>query len=264
MDSQTDNHSDTHTDTLADSDPQLSWPARGVAWIEFSRPAQANRLDDGDIRELLKHLDEIESRADITVLVLTGRGTVFSAGYDLRALGRSAAAGNLAFETLADRLEAFPGVTIAAINGPAMGGASDLALACDLRLGTTALQVQVPACRIGLPLYAGALKRWSVRMGLSCAMEVLLGGARLDAATLAARGFVHALVAPESLRETALRRAIEIAGWPAAPLVAMKQVMLGLGAQVSAADRERLAAALDPQEVAQRVATLRPPKAPQA
>jgi enoyl-CoA hydratase/carnithine racemase len=145
-----------------------------------------------------------------------------------------------------------------------MGGASDLALACDLRLGTPALQVQVPACRIGLPLYAGALKRWCARMGLSCAMEVLLGGARLDAEMLAARGFVHALVPAEELRDRVLQRAVEIAGWPPAPLQAMKQVMLGLGAQVSALDRVRLAAALDAHEVARRVAALRPPKAGQA
>jgi enoyl-CoA hydratase/carnithine racemase len=255
---------DADTDPQAASAPQLSWPAAGVAWIEFNRPAQANRLDDGDIRELLKHLDEVQARQDIAVLVLTGRGTVFSAGYDLSALGRSAAAGNQAFETLADRLESFPRVTLAALNGPAMGGASDLALACDLRLGTPALQVQVPACRIGLPLYAGALKRWCARMGLSCAMEVLLGGARLDAEMLAARGFVHALVPAEELRDRVLQRAVEIAGWPPAPLQAMKQVMLGLGAQVSAMDRDRLAAALDAHEVARRVAALRPPRAGQA
>jgi hypothetical protein len=57
---------------------------------------------------------------------------------------------------------------------------------------------------------------------------------------------------------------VEIAGWPPAPLQAMKQVMLGLGAQVSAMDRDRLAAALDAHEVARRVAALRPPRAGQA
>ena len=145
-----------------------------------------------------------------------------------------------------------------------MGGASDLALACDLRLGSPTLQVHVPACRIGLPLYAGALRRWTARMGLSCALEVLLGGARLDAAALAARGYVSALVPADALHRQALQRAVEIAGWPPAPLQAMKQVMLGFGVQVSAEDRQRLAAALDAQEVARRVAALRPRKGTQA
>ena len=197
----------------SDASPSLTRPLPHVALIELNRPEAANRLQPDDLASLLAHLDAVEGDGDVHALVLASAGPHFCAGYDLRALvadlstGDASARGESAFEAVAERLAAIRVVTVVAIQGAVMGGATDLALACDLRIGTPESELQMPAARFGLPLYASALERYVSRLGLDQAKRLVLLAEKIDAAEMRRIGFLHELVPAEGLR----RRALELA-----------------------------------------------------
>jgi enoyl-CoA hydratase len=133
------------------------------------------------------------------------------------------------------------------------GGATDLALACDFRVGEAGLQLRMPAARIGLHYYPGGLQRYVSRLGLAAAKRLFLLAETVDAATLAAIGYLDAVVAPEALDAEVERFAAALlAGAPLA-LAGMKQslneVACGRADASRLADRvQRCAASADLQE----------------
>ena len=250
---------------MNESPPLLSRPAKGVALIELNRPDAANRLQPDDLATLLGHLDSLERDAEEHALVLTANGPHFCAGFDLRALlvglqsGERVAQGDNAFEALADRLEATRLITIAAMHGAVVGGATDLALACDLRIGTSAASFQMPAANFGLPLYAGALQRYVSRLGIDAAKRLVFLAEKIDADEMRRIGFLHEVVDEAALRPRALALASTVTALPAQPLAAMKQVLnaAALAQGTAPAQRDALAAAFDPAAMATRIAALR-------
>src|SRR5580693_9275225 len=111
------------------------------ATIRLNRPKHLNRLQPDDLDALAKLFDRIEADPAIRVLVLTGTGRAFSAGYDLNSVAERAvstveerSAGS-AFEIVVNRLEDIGVPTICRLNGGVYGGSTDLALACDFRIG---------------------------------------------------------------------------------------------------------------------------------
>jgi enoyl-CoA hydratase/carnithine racemase len=148
---------------------------------------------------------------------------------------------------------------VIAIQGAVMGGATDLALACDLRLGTATARMQMPAANFGLPLYAGALQRYVSRLGIDTAKRLVFLAETIDAAEMQRIGFLHELVGNDALRARALALASGVAALPAKPLAAMKQVLnaAALGQGTAAAQRDALAAAFDPQAMAARIQAAR-------
>jgi enoyl-CoA hydratase len=248
-----------------ESAPSLSRPAAGVALIQLNRPQAANRLQPEDLGILVEHIDALERDADVHALVLAANGPHFCAGFDLRALlaglksGQRIPEGDNAFEAFADKLEATRLITIAAIQGAVVGGATDLALACDLRLGSPSARMQMPAANFGLPLYAGALQRYVSRLGINHAKRLVFLAERIDAAEMLRIGFLHEQVDEAALRTRALELASNVAALPAKPLAAMKQVLnaAALGQGTAAMQRETLAAAFDAGAMATRIAALR-------
>jgi enoyl-CoA hydratase len=238
-----------------DSTPLLTRPVAHVALIELNRPTAANRIQPEDLQTLEQQLSECETNADIRSLVLTARGTHFSAGFDLRALSVNAKAGegtqqpqpDSAFEQFANRLENTRLIVVAAINGPVVGGATDIALACDLRVGTDTTYMFMPAARIGLPLYAGALQRYVTRLGLNHAKRLVFLAQKIDAQEMLDIGFLNEITAQDALVARALALASDIASMPAEPLAAMKQTLnaSALGVGNSQAQRDQLRAAFD-------------------
>ena len=249
----------------SDAPPSLERPLPHVALIELNRPEAANRLQPDDLASLLAHLDAVDADPHVRALVLASRGPHFCTGYDLRALvadlstGDASARGESAFEAVAERLAAIRLVTVAAIQGAVMGGATDLALACDLRIGTAEAELQMPAARFGLPLYASALERYVTRLGLDQAKRLVLLAERIDAAEMRRIGFLHELVPAEGLRQRAFELAAAAAAMPPEPLAAMKQVLnaAAVGQGNAAAQRQALAAAYDPRRIAATIAALR-------
>jgi enoyl-CoA hydratase/carnithine racemase len=250
---------------MPDSLPSLGRPLAHVALIELNRPEAANRLQPEDLTSLLAHLDAVHADRDVHAVVLASGGPHFCAGYDLRALvadlasGDASARGENAFEAVAERLATIRPVSIVAIQGAVMGGATDLALACDLRIGAPAAQLQMPAARFGLPLYASALERYVTRLGLDHAKRLVFLAETIDAAEMLRIGFVHELASAEALRERALELAAHVASMPPAPLAAMKQALnaAAIGQGSAPAQRAALAAAYDPRRIAATIAELR-------
>src|SRR5258707_8721409 len=111
------------------------------ATIRLNRPKHLNRLQPDDLDALLKLFNRIEADAAIRVLVLTGTGRAFSAGYDLNSVAEGATSaveensGGSAFEVMVNRLEDIGVPTICRLNGGVYGGSTDPALACGFRLG---------------------------------------------------------------------------------------------------------------------------------
>lgn len=177
---------------MSGGQPPLLQVQGGVARITLRRPCQANRLSADDLAVLCELIADVEARDAVRVLVLAGEGRHFCSGFDLGALGAVDAGAR--FGELADALAAARPITLARLQGGVYGGAADLALACDFRLGVPACEMFVPAARIGLHFYAGGLQRFVQRLGLATAKQVLLAGRTLDATALRRCGYLDELL----------------------------------------------------------------------
>ncbi len=177
--------------------PQLQIAADGVATITLSRPRHLNRLHREDLHALQRHFGRLQAGPDARVLVLTGQGRAFCAGFNIDEL--QGADDPRLFETVVDALEALPLPSIARLNGSVYGGATDLALACDFRVGVTGMELRMPAARLGLHYYPSGLQRYVSRLGLPAAKRLFLLAEAVGAEELARIGYLDALVAPEAL-----------------------------------------------------------------
>lgn len=163
-----------------------------VARITLRRPRHANRLEPDDLQALLVQLAAVNADTRVRVLLLQAQGKHFCSGFNIKAVpGLDAGA---LFEQLSNAWAAARPVTVAAIHGGIYGGATDLALACDFRLGTPSCEMFVPAARLGLHFYRGGMERYVSRLGLSAAKRVLLACETLDAKAMLACGFLDRLL----------------------------------------------------------------------
>jgi enoyl-CoA hydratase/carnithine racemase len=174
-----------------------------LARITLRRPRLANRLELSDLQTLRDQLAEVNAAEGVRVLLLAAEGKHFCSGFNIHAVP-GVDAGAL-FEQLANDWEAARPVTVAAIHGGVYGGATDLALACDFRLGAPGCEMFVPAARLGLHFYRGGMERYVTRLGLAWAKRVLLAGETLDAQTMRDCGFLDRLL-PDA---AALNAAVE-------------------------------------------------------
>jgi enoyl-CoA hydratase/carnithine racemase len=176
------------------------------ATIRLNRPKHLNRLQPNDLDALMKLFDRIEADPAIRVLVLTGTGRAFSAGYDLGSIAERAAnaqeqtAGS-AFEVMVNRLEDLAVPTICRLNGGVYGGSTDLALACDFRIGVDSCEMFMPAARLGLHYYKSGIQRYVSRLGLDNAKRLFLTAERIGAAEMLRIGYLTAMVPAEALDE---------------------------------------------------------------
>ncbi|CAJ92935.1 MULTISPECIES: enoyl-CoA hydratase/isomerase family protein [Cupriavidus] len=138
-------------------------------------------------------------------------GPAFCSGFNIGKVGSSDAGER--FEALANALEAARPVTIALIQGGLYGGATDLALACDFRLGAHGVDMFMPAARLGLLFYRGGLERYVSRLGLATAKRVLLAVDKLDAAQMLACGFLDRVAGDPDALQTQAAELSE--SWPA-------------------------------------------------
>src|SRR6201999_2965517 len=170
------------------------------ATIRLNRPKHLNRLQPDDLDTLLKLFDRIETDRAIRGLVLTGTGRAFSAGYDLNSVAERAtsaveekSAGS-AFEVVANRLEDLGVPTICRLNGGVYGGSTDLALACDLRIGIDSSEMFMPAARLGLHYYKSGIMRYTTRLGVDNAKKLFFSPQKIDAKEMVRIGYLSAMV----------------------------------------------------------------------
>jgi enoyl-CoA hydratase len=184
-----------------------------VLLVGIDRPGKRNALDEATVAGLEAVLDEA-GRGEPAVLVLhsTTPGT-FVAGADIAELiGRDADDALRAINAgLFERLEAHRWPTIAAVDGPALGGGCELALACDLRVASTRARFGQP--ELGLGILAGAGGNWRLAQlgGVGLARRMLYTGEVLDAAAALAAGLVDAVHEPDHLLDAAVALAGRIA-----------------------------------------------------
>ena len=187
------------------------------ATIRLNRPKHLNRLQPDDLDALLELFDRIEADPAIRVLVLTGTGRAFSAGYDLgsiaeRAGGAEEQTAGSAFEIVVNRLEDLAIPTICRINGGVYGGSTDLALACDFRIGVDTCEMFMPAARLGLHYYSSGIKRYVSRLGVDNAKKLFLTAQKITAPEMLRIGYLTAMVPQESLDEEVDKLAALLAG----------------------------------------------------
>ncbi|HEY4080467.1 MAG TPA: enoyl-CoA hydratase/isomerase family protein [Burkholderiaceae bacterium] len=193
-----------------------------LARITLRRPRLANRLELADLQTLRAQLDEVNKTNSVRVLLLAAQGRHFCSGFNIHA-APGVDAGAL-FEQLSDDWEAARPVTVAALQGGVYGGATDLALACDFRLGTGACEMFVPAAKLGLHFYRGGMQRYVTRLGLSWAKRVLLAGETLDAQTMHQSGFLDQLLPDSAALEAAVEALLQqLLGMAPQALLGMKK-----------------------------------------
>ncbi|MFK7966746.1 MAG: enoyl-CoA hydratase/isomerase family protein [Burkholderiaceae bacterium] len=164
--------------------------------LQLNRPAEHNRLDPLDVDAMHEVFGQAQTEQP-AALVITGSGQrTFSSGYTLSAITSEL---DSRFENMLDRLETLPMLTIAAINGGLYGGATDLALCCDIRIGVTGMKMFMPAAKFGLHYYPGGLKRYVHRLGLPTASRLMLTAMTMRDEELLRVGYLTELVAPEEL-----------------------------------------------------------------
>ncbi|MDZ7592353.1 MAG: enoyl-CoA hydratase/isomerase family protein [Rubrivivax sp.] len=182
--------------------PLLTLAAGGRATITLQRPQHLNRLHREDLLALQQHFSCIAADPGVRVLVITGGGRAFCAGFhigELEASPGAASSDPRLFEHTVDALEALPLPTIARLNGSVFGGATDLALACDFRIGVQGMELRMPAARLGLHYYASGLQRTVSRLGLAAAKRLFLLAETVPAEELLRIGYLDALVPAERL-----------------------------------------------------------------
>jgi enoyl-CoA hydratase len=197
----------------------------GIAVITLNRPEAKNAVNAAVALALADATEQIDARADVRVAILTGAGGTFCAGMDLKAFLRG--------ENVKPRGRGFGGLTnaridkplIAAVEGYALAGGFELALACDLIVASETAKFGLPEVRRGLVANAGGLVRLPRQLPPRIAMEWVLTGATIEASALLAHGLVNRLVPAGGALEGALQLARAIAANGPLAVAASKRVL---------------------------------------
>ena len=178
--------------------PSLSIEGK-TAVITLNNPESANRLTVDDLDTLQQHISEVNQNQDIGVLVIKSTGKYFCSGFDISSLDESAKEKSLLFEVVVNAIEDCRPITIAAVQGGVYGGATDLVLACDFRIGSQAAEMFMPAAKLGIHFYQRGLVRYVSRLGVDTAKRLLLTAEKIQSAEMKDIGFLTQLVKPEDL-----------------------------------------------------------------
>jgi enoyl-CoA hydratase/carnithine racemase len=183
----------------------------GVATVIINRPEVRNAIDKPTADAIAAALDEADTRDDVAAIVLSGAGGVFSAGMDLKAFSQSGErplTGRGAFG-IVERPPTKP--VIAAVEGKALGGGFEIALACDLIVAAADAVFGLPEVRRGLVAAAGGVLRLPRRLPRNLAMELVLTGAPMTALDAQRHGLVNRVAPPGKTLNEAWAMAAEIA-----------------------------------------------------
>lgn len=199
-----------------------------IGWLRIERPP-VNALSKQSLADLRGALDSLIDNPAVRSIVITGTGKTFSAGADVKEY--AAAEPEQAIETFRTAHRCFAAIetsgkpVIAAINGPAMGGGLELALACDLRLCADTATFGMPESRLGgIPCW-GAFRRLPRTVGMAWARWLILTGIPVDATQAAAIGLVHQVAAPDGLEAAARDLADRLSRLPPLALVHAKRLL---------------------------------------
>jgi enoyl-CoA hydratase len=197
----------------------------GVLIITINRPEARNAVNGGVATGMAAALDRLDGEDDLRVGIVTGAGGYFSAGMDLKAFvqGESPYAGDRGFAGITQRASRKP--LIAAIEGFALAGGFEVALACDLIVASREARFGIPEVKRSLVAAGGALLRLPRRIPYHLAMELALTGEPIGAERAYELGVVNRLAEPGAALETALELAGAIVKNAPLALIASKQII---------------------------------------
>jgi len=218
-----------------------------VSFLTIDRPDRLNALDREVLGEIRGALEETAGHGGTRCLVITGAGKAFIAGADISAMkdmdaetAREFAA--LGHQTL-DLIAALPCPVIAAVNGFALGGGCELALACDFIYASEKAKLGQPEVKLGVIPGFGGTQRLARRVGVAMARELIYSGATIDAAEALRIGLVNAVLPPAELMDAVRKLASTIASMGPVAVTAAKRVILeGEGVPLADANLREAAA----------------------
>jgi enoyl-CoA hydratase/carnithine racemase len=237
-------------EALAGGKLRLDEPAPHVARLTIDNPARRNALD----HEILDALAAVLPRLDARCLLLTATGTVFSAGYDIRALpqeGFARAAEAIVahpFTAAIEALDAYPYPALAAIGGHAIGGGLELALSCDLRVCSAEARLGMPPARLGLVYSHTGLRKFLDAIGAPRTRELFFTARNIGAAEALSWGLVGEVVPAAEVAARGVELAAEIAANAPLSLLGNKRVigeLLAARGRLDHATEEELVALRD-------------------
>lgn len=186
----------------------------GIAIITINRPQAMNALNSELLAELGQLIKEIELDSDIKVVIITGSGKSFVAGADIAEMVAKSAVQGREFARLGNAvftaLEEMEKPVIAVINGYALGGGCELALACDIRLASERAKLGQPEVSLGITPGFGGTQRLAKTVGVAKAKELIFTGRMIDSKEAQAIGLVNQVYPPEILMDEAEKMAREI------------------------------------------------------
>src|SRR5437870_960327 len=203
----------------------------GVAWLRLNRPEALNALNRLLTSALEEALERVAAMDEVRVLVVTGRGRAFCAGNDIKEMQTVAPDDAEALArrhaTIMKRFSSLPQVTIAAVDGYALGGGLMLAIAQDLRVASDRARFGLPEVTLGFPPAYGIARLLDVVAG-GHARDLLLTGRTLHATEALRIGLVNRVVAPPTLEASVTSLAAEIARSPRSGLSATKEIVASI------------------------------------
>jgi enoyl-CoA hydratase len=190
----------------------------GIATITFNRPKALNAMNSETATELLNAATICKKDDSIKALILTGSGKAFVAGADISQMQDLPPQDALKFMELGHEvtrfIEEMPKPSIAAVNGFALGGGTELSMACDIRFASENAIFGQPEILIGLIPGWGGTQRLPRMVGMGIAKEIILGGGQIDAKRAYEIGLVNKVVPADKLMEEANKFAKKLASMP--------------------------------------------------
>ena len=179
----------------------------GIGYLTLNRPKVFNAISEQMIREMKEAVEELNQDPMVGVVIITGAGKAFQSGADIQELSRMSPLEILRWnQGIVENLEALEKMrqpVIAAINGYALGGGLELALACTLRVAAESAKMGVPEVKIGILPGAGGTQRLPRLIGKGLAAEIILTGDSIDAREAFRIGLVNRVVPDDQLMATA-------------------------------------------------------------
>ncbi|MCE2392001.1 MAG: enoyl-CoA hydratase/isomerase family protein [Proteobacteria bacterium] len=175
----------------------------GTATILMNRPEALNALSSSVLDELDAAVERCERDDAVRGVLITGAGRSFVAGADIAEMADFGHDEGLAFvrrgQAVFDRIEGLPKPVAAAVNGFALGGGCELALACHLRFASTKARFGQPEVKLGLTPGFGGTQRLARQVGRGAAIQMIVGGGQVDATEALRIGLVNAVLEPDEL-----------------------------------------------------------------
>jgi len=201
-----------------------------ISTVTINRPEKLNALNEAVLRELLACTEELARNSGVRALILTGAGEkAFIAGADIAYMAGLDVRGARAFAELGhkvcDALGALPFPVIAAVNGFALGGGTEVALACDFIYASTKAKFGQPEVKLGVIPGFGGTQRLARRVGLGLAKEIVFSGEMITAEEAFRIGLVNAVCPPEELMPRVRKVAESIAARGPLAVAEAKRVM---------------------------------------